>query len=196
MTARSGEGDLFMTLVETSKPRHAHVSGRGKIFTLLAAAVAAVVLAACHFVGSGTMPSAYGVGSATFTFDLNCPTHGTGTGVINYVDSPARVLWRGSVPGTTTPISCSTVTTTVTVDGGAKPAGVQPFLSPSGSNTFSGSYVPLKGGTGGTFSITVFPGGTNSSYPGFICVALYGGVYSGYTNFGPVTWGNIVAFSS
>ena len=185
-----------MTLVETSKPRHARVSSRGKIFTVFAAAVAAVVLAACHFIGSGTMPSAYGVGSATFTFDLNCPTNGTGSGVLNYVDSPARVMIRGFVPGTSKPVSCSTATiTTVTIDGGARPAA-QPNLLGGSSNTFSGTYTPLKGGTGGTFSISVFPGGTNSTYPGFVCIALYGGVYDGYTNFGPVTWGNIVAFNS
>jgi hypothetical protein len=189
-----------MTIVETSKARHAHVSGRGKIFTLLAAAVAAVVLAACHFVGSGTMPSAYGVGSATFTFDLNCPTGGTATGLINYVDSPARVLARGVVPGTTKQLRCSSLsssTSTNTIF--ARPGVVKPAVAPLpfGIGTFTGTYTPLKGGTGGTFSVTVYTGGTNDpSSQGWVCIAFYGGVYDGYTNAGPVTWGNIAAFPS
>ena len=44
--------------------------------------------------------------------------------------------------------------------------------------------------------MTVVSGGTNSSYYGWVCIALYGGVYDGYTNAGYVTWGNIVAFNS
>jgi hypothetical protein len=190
-----------MTIVETSKARHALVSGRGKIFTLLAAAVAAVVLAACHFVGSGTMPSAYGIGSATFTFDLNCPTGGTATGVINYIDSPARVLARGVVPGTTKQLVCSSLSSSTTSGTifAKQAAGVKPAVAPLpfGIGTFSGSYTSLKGGAGGTFSVTVETGGTNDpSSSGWVCIAFYGGVYDGYTNAGPVTWGNIAAFSS
>jgi hypothetical protein len=185
-----------MALIQTSKPRHAMQLGMGKIVTIVSAAVAAIVLAACHFVGSGTMHSAARVGSATFTFDLNCPTNGTATGVINYLDTPAGVLIRGLVPGTTKPYSCSSTTTstTVTADGAAKPA-ITPL--PFGAGTFSGSYTPLKGGTGGTFTVTVVTGGTNStSSPGWVCIALYGGVYDGYTNAGTVTWGNIVGVNS
>jgi hypothetical protein len=179
-----------MTTLST-KPRHALVSRPSKIIALLAASASVFILAACHLVGSGTVTSAYGVGRATFTFDLNCPNNGPASGVMNYVDTPARVMIR-AIPtsgGNFFGNSCGTVTTiTITVDGAAKPA-----LSGLYGQNFSGTYTPLKGGTGGTFSVTLLPGGTNSTYPGFFSLALYGGVYDGYTNCGPIQWGNIVA---
>jgi hypothetical protein len=179
-----------MTLTLMAKPRHASGSGRTKFAALIAAVASIFVLAACHFVGSGTVTSAYGWGKATFTFDLNCPPQGGASGVLTYIDSPARVMFHAFVPGTALQTSCTTQTTTsasssITI--GAKP---QLF---STTQSFQGSYTPLKGGTGGTFSVTVSSGGTAQAFPGAFSIALTGGVYNGYTNSGPIQWGNIVA---
>ena len=176
-----------MTTTLMAKPRHARSSGRTKVVALLAACASIFVLAACHFVGSGTVLSAYGYGRATFTFDLNCPAGGGASGVLTYIDSPARVSVHAVVPGSALQTSCTAPTTS------APPQVVKPLLFPTGSNTFEGSYTPLKPGAGGTFSVTVFPGGTAQSLPGWFCIAFYGGVYNGYTNSGPIQWGNIVS---
>lgn len=178
-----------MTTIAPAKPRHATGSGRNKFVALLAAAASIFVLAACHLVGSGSIVSYTGHGKATFTFDINCPTSGPAKGVLTYADTPAHLSLHGIVSGSSdeTCGSVPTTTVTVTVDGGAKPAitGI--------GETIVGTYTPLKPGTGGTFSLTVIPGGTAQDSSGWFCIALYGGVYDGYTNAGWVDLGNIVS---
>jgi hypothetical protein len=180
-----------MTSTLMAKPRHASGSSRTKFAALIAAVASIFVLAACHFVGSGTVTSAYGWGKATFTFDLNCPPQGGASGVLTYVDSPARVMFHAFVPGSALQTSCVAQTVTPTRSSTA-PLAVKAQLF-SAAQSFQGSYTPLKGGTGGTFSVTVASGGTAQSFPGWFCITLTGGVYDGYTNSGPIQWGNIVA---
>ncbi|MDP9093801.1 MAG: hypothetical protein M3N95_12930 [Actinomycetota bacterium] len=61
------------------------------------------------------------------------------------------------------------------------------------TDSFQGSYTPLKGGAGGTFEVTVSSGGTAQSFPGAFSIKLLGGIYNGYKNSGPIQWGNIVS---
>jgi hypothetical protein len=178
-----------MTTLSSAKPRHATGSGRSKIVVLLSAVAAIFALAACHLVGSGSITSATGKGKGTFTFDINCPSSGPANGVLTYADTPAKVSLHGVVSGSsdTTCGSAPTTTVTITVDGLNKPNVTGP------GETIVGTYTPLKPGTGGTFNLTVIPGGTAQTNPGWFCIALYGGVYDGYTNAGPVYLGNIVS---
>lgn len=180
------------TTLVPAKPRHATASGRNKFVALFAALGAVFVLAACHFVGSGSITSITGKGKATFTFDINCPTSGPAKGVLTYADTPARVSLHGVVSGSSDSTCGTAPTTTVTVtvvtgDGAATPSIVGP------GETIVGTYTPLKPGTGGTFSLTVIPGGTAQDSSGWFCIALYGGVYDGYTNAGFVDLGNIIS---
>jgi hypothetical protein len=179
-----------MTTLASAKPRHATGSGRNKLVVLLTAVAAVFALAACHLVGSGSILSATGKGKATFTFSINCPSSGSASGVLTYADTPAKVSLHGVVSGSSSSSSCGTVptaTVTVTVDGLAKPNVIGP------GGFINGTYTPLKPGTGGTFSLTVIPGGTAQDSSGWFCLALYGGVYDGYTNAGWVDLGNIVS---
>lgn len=176
------------TTLIPAKPRHATSSGRNKIIALISAAAAVFVLAACHLTGSGSIVSATGKGKATFTFDIQCPTSGPAKGVLTYADTPAKVSLHGVVSGSSD-MTCGTVpttTVTVTIDG----AAAKPQIGIG--ETIVGTYTPLKPGTGGTFALTVIPGGTAQDSSGWFCIAIYGGVYDGYTNAGFVDLGNIV----
>jgi hypothetical protein len=175
-----------MTTTLMAKPRHARSSGRAKAVALLGAVASIFVLAACHFVGSGTVLSASGHGRATFTFDLNCPLVGPASGVLTYIDTPRGVMLHAVVPGTALQTSCNAPTTS------APPPLAKPLLV-NQTQTFQGSYTPLKPGAGGTFSLTVTSGGTSQSVPGAFSITLTGGVYDGYTNSGPIQWGSIVS---
>lgn len=177
-----------MTTFAPAKPRHASGSGRNKFIALLAALGSVFLLAACHLVGSGSITSINGQGKASFTFDINCPDSGPAKGVLTYADTPVHLSLHGVVTGSSdsTCGSVPTTTVTVTVDGGAGPNVFGP------GETIVGTYKPLKPGAGGTFSLTVIPGGTAQDHSGWFCIAIYGGVYSGYTNAGFVDLGNIV----
>ena len=177
-----------MSILTKSNARHAQPgAGRPrKLVAIIAALVGLFVLTACHYIGSGTMVSSEGYGKATFTFNLNCPTGGGAYGLVTYVDTPAGVSFHGVVPGSALQTTCTKQS--------SPPSLAKPQLFTSG-NTFQGSYTPLKPGAGGTFTITVFSGGTAQSLPGFICLQLSGGIYDGYSNARTVQWGNVVLVS-
>jgi hypothetical protein len=181
------------TTLAPAKPRHATGSGRNKLVVLLTAIAAVFALAACHLVGSGSIVSANGKGKATFTFSINCPTSGPASGVLTYADIPAKVSLHGVVSGSSSSYNCGSVpTATVTISDTLDGAPIKPnVIGPGGF--INGTYTPLKPGTGGTFSLTVIPGGTAQDSSGWFCIALYGGVYNGYTNAGWVDLGNIVS---
>jgi len=153
-----------MTTLEAAPARPRRGARRNKTLALLLAVASIFILAACRLSGSGTIPSATGRGQATFTFTANCPSTGSVTGSMNYVDSRAGVSIH-AVVGTGT--NCS-------------------------YGTIEGTYTPLKGGTGGTFTLCIAPGGTAYDYTGFFKISLTGGVYDGYYDSGWVTKGNIV----
>lgn len=147
-----------------------------KLFALLAAAVAALLLSACHYVGSGTITSATGKGKATFTFDVNCSPSGTSSGLLTYVDNNAHVMIHAVGGPTSMATTCQQYTPPIPI----------PY------EEITGTYTPLKGGTGGTFQLVLFGGGTSYSSPGGFAIELTGGIYNGYENEGEVTKGNVV----
>jgi hypothetical protein len=150
-----------------------------RIGFLGAVAAAALALAGCHYAGSGTVVSQTGYGKAAFSFDLSC-TPGTTVqkGTLTFTDSPAGVLFRGTVNGTPAPGTCTNNTWTV------------PSTFPQ---DFVGTYTPLKGGTSGTFDLDVSPGSAPANNHAHFNLTLTGGQYDGYHIDGPVTAGSIVA---
>ena len=151
------------------------MNGMGKkALTVLGTGGLALALAACHYVGSGTVASASGHGQATFSFNLDCPTGGTTqSGTLVYVDNADHVMVRATVTGTPNSSTC--------------------WSNSEGEGDFNGTYVPLTGqGAGGTFTLEVTPGNSVLN-PGDATfdLRLTGGVYDGYYNKGPVLAGTI-----
>ena len=126
--------------------------------------VAALVLSACNYMGSGTITSATGRGNATFSFNLKCPSGRLASGCLIYTDSAARVSIRAT----------------------AAPGQPCSGLAPSGTE-FTGTYVPLNGGTGGTFDLVGVPGRQLArAMSGTSVSSSRGGAYDGYSNEGTV----------
>ncbi|MGI8678784.1 MAG: hypothetical protein ACR2LX_08890 [Jatrophihabitans sp.] len=143
--------------------------------------VTAFVLAGCHIVGGGTLPSASGSGKAQFSFDLSCkPGTTAAKGTLTYLDTPAGVRIRGTVTGIETPENA--------------PCGPNSFIGDGDlTGTFTGTYTTLDRSGSGSFSLSVSPGNSVRS-PGAANVSLHltGGPYDGYSNSGDVIDGQIV----
>ena len=59
---------------------------------------------------------------------------------------------------------------------------------------FSGTYQPKDGGASGSFTVDVVDFGSPGADGDEILIALAGGQFSGYSNFGALQGGNIVVY--
>lgn len=133
--------------------------------------------------GGGWIVSATGSGKATFGFNGKCkdttldgkPAAAI-SGQVQYKDAPAGVYFHGTINSTVQGSTCAEVS--------------DDFDAP-GSSDFFGAYRPQPSGDSGTFLLTV----TDNGEPGIngdgIAIQLVDGLYSGYSNSGPIQGGNI-----
>jgi len=150
---------------------------RSRIRRLLAgggALAIALLLSACHYVGSGTVTSATGNGPATFNFNFNCPTGSHYlSGALVYTDPAAHVSLQAVLNHQYQSSTCAPTN----------------YFGYGGS--FYGTYASRTTSGSGNFELDVY-GATSASDPGHFELTLTSGPYSGYHNSGPVTAGGIV----
>ncbi|PZS22371.1 MAG: hypothetical protein DLM54_03030 [Acidimicrobiales bacterium] len=152
-------------------------STRSRAAAAIATAVGLLLLAGCHYRGTGEVKSETGSGSAYFVFDLSCPTGGTvQDGTIDYVDRAAGVTLVGTASG----------------------PPPSPFTPPTcepnsrGQGIFTGTYVSPSGpGNSGTFYLDVTPSSAGTMSGATFDLHLTGGPNDGYSNSGPVVLGSI-----
>lgn len=137
----------------------------------------ALLLSACHYVGSGTVTSATGNGPATFNFNFNCPTGSHYlSGALVYTDPAAHVSIQAVVNHGYQSSTCAP--TDYFGHGGA----------------FHGTYTSRTTGGSGHFDLYVY-GATDATHRGHFELDLTTGPYSGYSNSGPVTAGGVVGIN-